>query len=626
MPRKPAANNGHDSILRSQEWFGGRDLEGFLHRSGLKSQGWPEAAFAGKPVIGICNSWSEATHCNAHLRDLAAHVKRGILAAGAFPLEFPVISLGEFFLAPTSMFLRNLMSMDVEEMIRGLPIDGVVLLSGCDKTTPAMLMGAASADLPAIVITGGPQLKGNWKGEELGSCTDCRRYWTELRAGRITQAEYDSMEAAIYRSPGHCMVMGTASTMGAVTEALGMTLPGGAAIPGADARRSALAEEAGARIVDLVKRGMRPSQIMTGEAFENAIRVLLACGGSTNAIIHLTAIAGRCGIDLPLSKFDELSRTTPTIVNLKPSGKYLMEDLFYAGGIGAVMKRLAPLLHLDCSMVSGRTLGEDVEQAECFNDDVVRTIEAPLFKEGGIASLKGSLAPDGAVIKQTAASPKLMKHRGRAVVFESYADLKARVDSPDLDVTPEDVLVMKNAGPVGGPGMPEWGMLPIPKKLLAKGVRDMVRVSDARMSGTAFGTVVLHVSPESAVGGPLGLVQDGDMIELDVASRRIDLMVEARELARRRSVAKKHGRFVIPSGARNPVPSPLPSGEGQGEGEASPDGAPTRGYAWLFEKHIMQAQFGCDFDFLQGRTSVKTHFQIHREAAVTGISKAPRSS
>ncbi len=625
----PRTRNTHN-VLRSQEWFGPRDLEGFLHRSGLKAQGWPEESFAGKPVIGICNSWSEATHCNAHLRELAAHVKRGIIAAGGFPLEFPVISLGEFFLSPTSMFLRNLMSMDVEEMVRCLPIDGVVLLSGCDKTTPAMLMGAASADLPAIVITGGPQLKGNWRGEDLGSCTDCRRYWTELRAGRITQEQYDSMESAIYRSPGHCMVMGTASTMAAVTEALGMTLPGGASIPGADMRRSAMAEQAGHRIMDLVKRGVRPSHIMTDAAFENAIRVLLACGGSTNAIIHLAAIAGRCGIDLPLSRFDALSRTTPTIVNLKPSGKYLMEDLFYAGGIGAVMKRLSPLLHLDCQTVSGRTLGEDLASAECFNDDIVRTLEKPLFAEGGIAVLTGSLATDGAVIKQTAASPKLMRHKGRAVVFKNYADMKARVDSPDLDVTPDDVLVMKNAGPVGGTGMPEWGMLPIPKKLLAKGVRDMVRISDARMSGTAFGTVVLHVSPESATGGPLGLVHDGDLIELDVPARKVNLLVEDRELSRRRN-SQSASLSPLPQGervrvrgttsprakSRGPV-SPLPSGEGEREGHIVPSpfqgegqgvGAP-RGYAWLFARHIMQAQHGCDFDFLRGRTPVKTHIPV----------------
>ncbi|MEX0762485.1 MAG: IlvD/Edd family dehydratase [Dehalococcoidia bacterium] len=580
MPRNGTSGN---RILRSAEWFGTRDLEGFLHRAGLKSQGWPEESFSGRPVIGIANSWSEATHCNAHLRDLAQHVKRGVIAAGGFPLEFPTISLGEFFLSPTSMLYRNLMSMDVEEMIRGLPLDGVVLLCGCDKTTPAMLMGAASADLPAIVVTGGPQLKGNWRGEELGSCTDCRRYWSELRAGNITQEQYDSMEGAIYRSPGHCMVMGTAATMGALTEALGMTLPGGAAIPGADARRSALANEAGAKVVDLVKSGVRPSDIMTEQAFENAIRTLLAIGGSTNAIIHLTAIAGRAGINLPLSKFDEFSRTTPTIVNLKPSGKYLMEDLFYAGGIPAVLNRMSSLLNLDCKTVNGRTLGENIVDAESFNDDVILPPDRPLSKEGGLAMLYGSLAPDGAVIKQTAASARLMKHRGRAVVFENPVDLKDRIDDPDLDVTPDDVLVMKNAGPIGGPGMPEAGFLPLPKKLLEQGVRDMVRISDARMSGTAFGTIVLHVSPESAVGGPLALVENGDMINLDVEGRRLDLEVDEAELERRRKV--------------------LDSREKAKRLE--------RGYGRMYADHVMQAQDGCDFDFLRGNTPVETHVEVH---------------
>jgi dihydroxy-acid dehydratase len=560
--------------LRSAEWFGGRDLEGFLHRSGLKAQGWPEEAFSGKPVIGIANSWSEATHCNAHLRDLAAHVKRGILAAGGFPLEFPTISLGEFFLQPTSMLCRNLMAMDVEEMVRGLPIDGVVLLSGCDKTTPAMLMGAASADVPAILLTGGPQLKGNWRGVELGSCTDCRRYWAELRAGRITQAEYDSMEEAIYRSPGHCMVMGTASTMAALTEALGMTLPGGADIPGADARRSALAAQVGARAVELAREGVRPSQIMTGPAFRNAVRLLLAIGGSTNAVIHLTAIAGRCGVSLPLRLFDDLSRTTPMLLNLKPSGEFLMEDLFYAGGVQGVLTRIAALLDLDAPTVTGRTLGENIAGAMVHNDAVIRTLEDPIHREGGIAVLRGTLAPSGAIIKQTAASPSLMVHTGRAVVFEDYRDLHDRIDSPALEVAPDDVLVMKNAGPVGGPGMPEWGMLPLPRKLLQKGVRDMVRISDARMSGTAFGTVVLHVAPEAAVGGPLALVRNGDQIAIDVAARRLDLLVDPRELERRRKAWKAPARTY------------------------------DRGYGRLHLDHVMQAPDGCDLDFLVGKTPV----------------------
>ena len=575
-------DQANGKILRSAEWFGTKDLEGFLHRAGLKNQGWSEKSFAGRPIIGIANSWSEATHCNAHLRGLAEHVKRGVLAAGGFPIEFPTISLGEFFLSPTSMFCRNLMSMDVEEMIRGLPIDGVVLLSGCDKTTPAMLMGAASADLPAIVLTGGPQLKGNWKGEELGSCTDCRRYWSELRAGTITQADYDSMEAAIYRSPGHCMVMGTASTMGAIVETIGMSLPGGAAIPGADSRRKVLAEDSGRAAVDLVRKGIRPSDILTQEAFDNAIRMLLAAGGSTNAIIHLTAIAGRAGIKLPLERFNELSETTPVIVNLKPGGKYLMEDLYYAGGVEAVLKKMSSLLNLDCLTVTGDSLGENIAEAECHNDDVVLSPENPLAKEGGLTVLKGSLAPDGAVIKHIAASPELLKHTGRAIVFENPLDLKNRIDDPDLDVTKDDILVMKGAGPVGGPGMPEAGFLPLPKKLLAEGVRDMVRISDARMSGTAFGTIVLHVSPESTVGGPLALVQSGDIITLDVEAKVLNLNVDAAELERR--------RVELP--------------------EPAVDGGFTRGYGKMYSQHITQAQDGCDFDFLIGKTPVATHVEV----------------
>jgi len=570
-----------EKILRSEEWFGSRDLEGFLHRAGLKNQGWSEESFAGKPVIGIANSWSEATHCNSHLRELAEHVKRGVLAAGGFPLEFPTISLGEFFLSPTSMFCRNLMSMDVEEMIRGLPIDGVVLLSGCDKTTPAMLMGAASADLPAIVLTGGPQLKGNWKGEELGSCTDCRRYWSELRAGNITQTDYDSMESAIYRSPGHCMVMGTASTMGAIVETLGMSLPGCAAVPGADSRRKILAEDSGRTAVDLVYKGIRPSSILTADAFDNAIRILLAAGGSTNAIIHLIAIAGRAGIRLDLDRFNELSESTPVIVNLKPGGKYLMEDLFYAGGVEAVLKKMSGLLNLNCSTVTGHSLGDNIADAECHDDDVVLSTESPLAPEGGLTILKGSLAPDGAVIKHIAASPELMKHTGRAVVFENSIDLKQRIDDPDLDVTKDDILVMKGAGPIGGPGMPEAGFLPLPKKLLAQGVRDMIRISDARMSGTAFGTIVLHVSPESAIGGPLALVKSGDMITLDVKAKSLDLDVDLEELERRRANLA----------------------------EPAVDGGFSRGYGKMYSQHITQAQNGCDFDFLIGKTPVETHVE-----------------
>ena len=571
---------GSSGALRSAGWYAPKTLEGFLHRAALKNEGFSEESFQGRPVIGIANSWSEANHCNIHLREVAWHVKRGVIAAGGFPLEFPTISLGEFFLAPTSMLCRNLMAMDVEEMIRGLPIDGVVLLCGCDKTTPAMLMGAVSADLPAIMLTGGPQLKGNWRGEDLGSCTDCRRYWAELRAGRITQEEYDSMEAAIYRSPGHCMTMGTASTMAAILEAIGMSLPGSAALPGADARRGVLAEQTGREVVRLVGRGARPSQILTERAFENAVRVLLAIGGSTNGVIHLAAVAGRAGIDVPLSRFDDLSRTTPMIVNLKPSGEYLMEDLFYAGGIPAVLNRLAPLLHMDEMTVNGKTLAENTADAESFNDDVIHTLEKPISAEGGLAVLTGSLAPDGAIIKQTAASQRLMRHRGRAVVFEDAADLRARIDDPALDVTPDDVIVMKNAGPVGGPGMPESGFLPLPKKLLEQGVRDMVRISDARMSGTAFGTIVLHVSPEAAVGGPLALVRSGDEIELDVPGRRLDLLADGSELERR----KRDWR------------PPAPHFD--------------RGYGKLYIDHVQQAQHGCDFDFLRGKTPVARHVDL----------------
>ncbi len=437
-----------------------------------------------------------------------------------------------------------------------------------------MLMGAASADLPAVVLTGGPQLKGNWRGEELGSCTDCRRYWSELRAGNITQQEYDSMEEAIFRSPGHCRVMGTASSMAAIVEAWGMSLPGSAAIPGADSRRATLAEQIGRLAVEATRDQRKPSMIMTRKAFENAARMLVAIGGSTNAVIHLAAIAGRLDIDLTLSTFDDLSRSTPMILDLKPSGRYLMEDLFYAGGIPAVISRLSHLFDLDVSTVTGKSLGEDVAGASSFNDDVIRQLANPIHSEGGLVALNGSLAPGGAVLKQTAASPNLLQHRGRAVVFESHADLMDRIDSPELDVEPSDVLVLKNAGPVGGPGMPEWGMLPLPKKLLELGVRDMVRLSDARMSGTAFGTVVLHISPESAVGGPLALVRNGDEIELNVAERRLDLLVGKKQLEQRRSSWQP------------------------------PQVDPERGYARMYAKHVMQAEFGCDFDFLRGKSPV----------------------
>ena len=557
------------NTLRSREWFDTPELYGWLRQAAFKAEGFGEPAYQNKPIIGICNTWSELTHCNAHLRQLAEAVKRGVWQAGGFPMEFPVMSLGEYNMRPTTMLFRNLMSMDVEESIRANPLDGVVLLGGCDKTTPALLMGAASADVPAILVTGGPQLKGNWRGEELGSCTDCRRYHTELRAGSITEEQWAELQNSIVRSPGHCMVMGTASTMASMGESLGIALPGNAAIPAVDSRRAQLAEASGRQIMAAVEQDLRPSKIMTQEAFENAIRTLHALGGSTNAIIHLTAIAGRLGIELPLTLFDELSRTTPFILNLKPSGEFLMEDFFYAGGLPALLSELRPLLHMDAMTVTGRTLGENVSGTINHNPDLIRSLDEPLNSEGGLAVVYGSLAPSGAVIKPTAASPDLLTHRGRALVFDDHDDMEHRIDVPDLDVNPEDVLVMRNAGPQGGPGMPEWGFLPLPKKLLQRGIRDMVRLSDARMSGTAFGTVVVHVTPESASGSPLAAVRDGDIIELDVANRRLDLLVDEREVQRRLT----------------DIPPQKPHF--------------TRGYGAMYSQHVMQADKGCDFDFLR---------------------------
>ena len=555
--------------LRSQAWFDTPELYGWLRRAAFKSQGFTEEAYEGRPIIGICNSWSELTHCNAHLRDLAQDVKRGVWQAGGFPLEFPVMSLGEFNMRPTTMLYRNLMSMEVEESITANPLDGVVLLGGCDKTTPALLMGAASADVPAILVTGGPQLKASWRGEELGSCTDCRRYHQELRAGRITEDDWAELQDGIIRSPGHCMVIGTASTMAAMGEALGIGLPGNADIPAVDSRRARLAESAGRRIVSMVEEDLRPSRILTERSFENAIRTLHAVGGSTNAIIHLAAIAGRLGLDLPLDKFDELSRTTPLIVDLKPSGRFLMEDLFNAGGLSAVLKELGDLLDVDAPTVTGKSLAENIAEARVYNRDVVRTVEQPLDSEGGLAVLRGTLAPDGAIIRQSSASPELLTHSARAVVFEDHEDMEGRIDDPNLDVRPDDVLVLRNAGPIGAPGMPEWGFLPLPKKLLEQGVRDMVRLSDARMSGTAFGTVVVHIAPESATGGPLAAVKNGDRIALDVPNRRLDLLVDEAEVRQRLS------------------DSPGPTVHYG------------RGYGWMFARHVLQADQGCDFDFLR---------------------------
>ena len=559
---------------RSAAWFERDDLDGFLHRAWLKTEGVSDAAFRGRPVIGICNSWSELTTCNAHLRELAQAVKRGVLQAGGLPLEFPVISLSEPFMKPTTMLYRNLMAMDVEESIRSHPLDGVVLLTGCDKTQPASLMGAASADVPAIVVTGGPMLNGRWRGESLGSCSDCFRFYDERRAGRISEEEWGELESSINRSHGHCMTMGTASTMACVTEALGMGLPGGAAIPAVDARRYQLGEAAGRQVVALAAAGIRPSDILSDAAFENAVRVLHAIGGSTNAIIHLIAIAGRAGVDLPLERFDELSETTPWLVNLKPSGRYLMEEFFAAGGVPALMAEMGDLVHRDQLTVSGRTVGENLERARILDEDVIARRSSPLSPDGALVVLKGNLCPDGAVIKRTAADPALLRHEGPAVVFSGIADLHARVDDPDLEVGPDSVLVLQGGGPVGAPGMPEWGQLPIPKKLLRQGVTDMVRVSDARMSGTSYGAVVLHVAPESAVGGPLALVRTGDRVRLDVHARSLDVLVSDEGLAERR-------RAWTP-----------------------PEGPDLRGYRRLFKEHVLQANEGCDFGFLRGRSKV----------------------
>lgn len=553
--------------LRSQGWFSGPEYYAFARRAWLRSEGFSHDVFDGKPVIGICNSWSELNNCNAHLRQVAEAVKRGVWGAGGVPLEFPTISLGEIYMKPTAMLFRNLMAMDVEESIRANPVDGVVLLCGCDKTTPAQLMGAASADIPAIMVTGGPMLSGQWRDRKLGSGTDGRKLFDLYRTGEINDEQLCEIEGGLSRSAGHCTVMGTASTMAAVAEALGMTLPGAAAIPAPDSRRMALAEASGRRCVEMVREDLRPSKILTREAFENAIAVNMAIGGSTNAVIHLLAIAGRLGIPLRIDDFDTISRHTPWMVNVKPSGEYLMEDFFAAGGVPVVMNRLGDRLHLSAVTANGKSVGENIAGAECFLPDVIKTMAA----EGGTAVLHGNLAPRGAVIKVTAASPHLLQHRGKAYVFETRDQMMAEIDRDDLPVDANTVLVMKNCGPKGGPGFPEWGQIPMPKKLLQQGIKDMVRISDARMSGTSFGTVVLHVTPESAVGGPLAAVQTGDEIVLDTAGRKIDLVVSDAEIVRRLS------SFTPPEPHYQ------------------------RGYGKLFLDHVTQADEGCDFDFLRAR-------------------------
>jgi L-arabonate dehydrase len=557
--------------LRSQQWFGRQDRDGFAYRSWLKGKGIPNDQFEGRPVIGICNTFSELTPCNSHFRTLAEQVKIGVYEAGGFPLEFPVMSLGEVLLRPTAMLYRNLASMDVEESIRGNPMDGVVLLMGCDKTTPALMMGAASCDLPTIGVSGGPMLNGKWRGQELGSGTGVWQMSEQVRAGTLKLADFLEAESCMHRSHGHCMTMGTASTMASMVEALGVGLPGNAAYPAVDGRRNVIAREAGRQIVRMVHEDVVLSKILTRQAFENAIRTLAAIGGSTNAVIHLIAIAGRMGVPLSIDDFDALGSQMPCLVNLQPSGEHLMEDFCYAGGLPAVMKAIAPTLHLDALTASGRTLGDNIAGAENFDPRVIKTMEAPFKEAAGIAVLRGNLAPRGAVIKPSAATPALMRHTGRAVVFEDSDHFHRRIDDEALDVDETCILVLKNCGPKGYPGMAEVGNMPLPPKVLRKGITDMVRISDARMSGTAYGTVVLHTAPEAAAGGPLALVRNGDLITLDVAARSLHLHVDDAELERRRS-------------AWTPPPPAMDSG-----------------YWKLYIDHVLQADEGADLDFLRGR-------------------------
>ncbi|HZJ43336.1 MAG TPA: L-arabinonate dehydratase [Pyrinomonadaceae bacterium] len=566
---------------RSAAWFGPKDKGGFIHRSWMKNQGLPDHLFDGRPVIGICNTWSELTPCNAHFRVIAEYVKRGVYEAGGFPLEFPVMSLGETLMRPTAMLFRNLVSMDVEESIRANPLDGVVLLAGCDKTTPALLMGAASCDLPALMVSGGPMLNGKFRGKDIGSGTDVWRFSEEVRSGEMTECEFLEAEGCMNRSDGHCMTMGTASTMASVVEALGIGLPTNAAIPAVDSRRYTLAHMAGRRIVEMVHEDLRMSKILTRKAFENAIRVVGAIGGSTNAVIHLIAIAGRIGVELSLDDWDKLGRGVPCLVNLMPSGKYLMEDFYYAGGLPAVIRDLGDRIHGDALTVNGKTIGENSSAALCHNRDVIRPPDQPLVKEGGIAVLRGNLCPNGAVIKPSAATPALMQHRGRAVVFETIEDLNTRIDDPNLDIDETCVMVLKNCGPRGYPGMAEVGNMPLPPKILKKGVTDMVRISDARMSGTAYGTAVLHVAPEAAAGGVLAVVQSGDQIELDVENRRLHLDVSDEEIEKRKASWK---------------PPSLP---------------PERGYYKLYYDHVTQADRGADLDFLVGRSGLDVPRESH---------------
>ncbi|HXN22161.1 MAG TPA: L-arabinonate dehydratase [Candidatus Dormibacteraeota bacterium] len=568
MPRKDPKS------LRSYRWYGPDDLRSFGHRSRAASMGCTQSDYAGKPVIAIINTWSDINPCHSHLRERANDVKRGVWQSGGFPVEMPAITLGETFQKPTTMMYRNLLAMETEELLRSYPADGCVLLGGCDKTTPALLMGAISMNLPAIYVPAGPMLRGNWHGQILGSGSDVWKYWAERRAGNIDLQAWQEIEDGIARSAGTCMTMGTASTMTSVAEVLGFSLAGASSIPAVDSNHPKMANRCGRRIVEMVWEDLKPQDILNGASFNNAIATVLALGGSTNAVIHILALAGRAGIKLTIDRFDELSKTTPVLANLRPSGKYLMEDFYYAGGLPALLKELSPHLDMNCLTVSGTTLGESVANAEIYDRDVIRTLNTPVLDSGGLAILHGNLAPNGAVIKAAAAEPTLLKHTGRAIVFDSYDEMNARIDDPALDVDANSVLVLRNAGPKGAPGMPEWGILPIPQKLLKAGIRDMVRISDARMSGTGYGACVLHVSPESFVGGPLALLREGDLVDLDVPARQLNMRVSEDELTRRRAAWRPK------------------------------EGIYPRGYGKLFMQHITQADEGCDFDFLEGTAHI----------------------
>ena len=556
--------------LRSHRWYGKTDMRSFGHRSRTLQMGFSHEDYKGKPVIAIINTWSDISHCHSHFRERAEDVKRGVWQAGGFPLEMPAITLAEVMQKPTTMMYRNFLAMETEELLRSYPVDGCVLMGGCDKTGPALLMGALSMNLPSIFVPAGPMLTGRWAGKTLGSGSDVWKYWDELRAGNITQRDWDDIEAGIARSPGTCMTMGTASTMTGIIETLGFSLPNASAIPAPDSNHSRMGSYSGRRIVEMVWEDLKPRDIMTPRSVDNAIKVLMALGGSTNALIHVVALARRAGIDLKLDHFEEIGKRTPYLVNMRPAGQYLMEDFYYAGGLTGLLEGMRDLLDTGELTCTGKTLGENIAGARIHNPEVIRTPADPIRPDGGLVVLRGNLAPDGAVLKANAADPKLLTHTGRAMVFDDYNDMAARIDTPELDVDADSVLVLRNAGPLGGPGMPEWGMLPIPKKLLKAGVRDMVRISDARMSGTSYGTCVLHVAPESWVGGPLALVKTGDLIELDVPGRQINLKVSDAELAARRAAWKPRARRF------------------------------ERGYGALFSQHVSQADKGCDFDFLEG--------------------------